>query len=291
MPTDFYRQMKRQLCSSLSEREAEAVVFWLLEDVAGLTRNDVLMGRADTLSASHKSRLQQMADRISKGEPVQYVLGYADFDNLRIGVAPGVLIPRPETEDMVSMCQTFSPSRILDLCTGSGCIALALKNRFPNAVVEGWDISDKALEIARQNALDLGLDVCFRKTNVLDIPFSSERGEEGEVSLLISNPPYICSNEIAEMERNVLEHEPAEALFIPGDDPFLFYRAIAAWGKSLLCDGGHVMVEINRNYAHEVAELFSNSGYDDVHVWKDRYGNNRVVQATYKHGTNQKRTD
>ena len=283
--------LKNELQGSHSQREAETIAFWLLEDVAGLSRNDVLMGRADLLSHEIIDRLQQMIRRISQGEPEQYVLGYADFCDLRIGVEPGVLIPRPETEDMVNMCQSFAPSHILDLCTGSGCIALALKKMFSNAEVEGWDISDKALEIARKNAKDLGLDVTFRKVDVLNLAsFPIGESQKG-TNLLISNPPYVCHKERATMERNVLEHEPSEALFVPDDDPLLFYRAIVTWGQRLLCDSGRVMVETNRLYAHEVAELFRNSGYDDVHVWMDRYSNDRVVQAIYNHGTNKEETD
>lgn len=279
---DFFHTLKRELQRSYSQREAETVAFWLLEDVAGLTRNDVLMGRADLLSDELIVRLQQMARRIAQGEPVQYVLGYADFCGLRIGVEPGVLIPRPETEDMVEMCRPFAPTHIYDLCTGSGCIALALKKMFPTATVEGWDISEKALDIARKNAENLQLDVTFRHVDVLDLSSLPIEGSRREAGLLVSNPPYVCDSERAEMEPNVLEHEPHEALFVTDDDPLLFYRAIAAWGCHLLSDGGHVMVETNRRYACDVADLFRTQGYDEVQVLKDWYGNERMVQARRK---------
>ncbi|MCR4614040.1 MAG: peptide chain release factor N(5)-glutamine methyltransferase [Bacteroidaceae bacterium] len=277
--TNIFHTLKKELQSSYSQREAETIAFWLLEDVAGLTRSDVLMGRADLLSDELIGRLQQMVRRIAQGEPVQYVLGYTDFCNLRIGVAPGVLIPRPETADMVEMCRQFAPTHIYDLCTGSGCIALALKKMFPKATVEGWDISDKALDIARQNAEDLELDVTFRHVDVLDGSSPPVGMSRRGIGLLISNPPYVCDSERAEMERNVLEHEPAEALFVPDDDPLLFYRAIATWGHYLLSDGGHVMVETNRRYAHDVADLFRSKGYDEAEVLKDCFSNDRMVQC------------
>ncbi len=279
---DLFHTLKRELQRSHSQREAETIAFWLLEDVAGLTRNDVLMDRADLLSGELIGRLQQMARRVAQGEPVQYVLGYADFCGLRIGVEPGVLIPRQETEGMVETCREFAPTHIYDLCTGSGCIALALKKMFPSATVEGWDISDKALDIARKNAENLQLDVTFRHVDVLalsSLPVEESRKGAG---LLISNPPYVCDSERAEMEPNVLDHEPHEALFVPDDDPLLFYRAIAAWGCRLLSDGGHVMVETNRRYAYDVADLFRSQGYDEVLVMKDWYGNDRMVQARRK---------
>lgn len=279
---DLYHNMKRQLCSALDEGEATAVAFWLLEEVAGLTRSDVLMGRADELGSDTENRLQAMTQRIAQGEPVQYVLGHADFCGLRIGVAPGVLIPRPETEELVGMCNSLSPSRILDLCTGSGCIALALKNRFPQASVEGWDLSDEALHIARQNTEALGLDVCFRKVDVLGHPSPDETEQGEKVSLLVSNPPYVCESERADMEERVLGHEPSMALFVPDDDALLFYRAIARWGQKLLCDGGRVVVEINRRYGSEVATLFREQGYSEVEVRQDQFGNDRMVMAQFE---------
>ena len=279
---NLFHSLKRELQRSHSPREAETIAFWLLEDVAGLTRNDVLMGRADLLSDELIGRLQQMVRRVAQGEPVQYVLGYADFCGLRIGVEPGVLIPRQETEGMVETCRQFAPTHIYDLCTGSGCIALALKKMFPSATVEGWDISDKALGIARKNAENLQLDVTFRHVDVLALSSLPVEESRKGADLLISNPPYVCDSERAEMEPNVLGHEPHEALFVPDDDPLLFYRAIAAWGCHLLSDGGHVMVETNRRYAHDVADLFRSQGYDEVQVMKDWYGNDRMVQARRK---------
>lgn len=308
MTADLYRQLKRQLCTSLGESEASAVAFWLLEDEAGLSKTDVLMGRADTLSPEQTDRLCSMARRIAMGEPVQYVLGHTDFCNLRIQVAPGVLIPRPETEGLVrlglsmlrprrSASETSCPPmlrprrsqhslRILDLCTGSGCIALALKHACPDATVEGWDLSDDALRIARANAEALGLDVGFRKADVLNPQTSTSDRQEAELCLIVSNPPYVCEGERADMEARVLDHEPSMALFVPDDDALRFYRALARWGVVMPAATTLVAVEINRRFGNDVVAVFREHGYSDVQLHQDSYGNDRYVQATYLHGTN-----
>lgn len=293
MTADLYRQLKRQLCTSLGESEASAVAFWLLEDEAGLSKTDVLMGRADTLSSEQTDRLCSMARRIAEGEPVQYVLGHTDFCNLRIQVAPGVLIPRPETEGLVRLSLSMLPPRrsqhsphILDLCTGSGCIALALKHACPDATVEGWDLSDDALRIARANAEALGLDVGFRKADVLNPQTGTSDRQEAELCLIVSNPPYVCEGERADMEACVLDHEPSMALFVPDDDALRFYRALARWGVGMPAATTLVAVEINRRFGNDVVAVFREHGYSDVQLHQDSYGNDRYVQATYLHGTN-----
>ena len=278
-PSDFFHTLLRTLQASLSDAEAQTVAFWLLDDVAGLSRSDVLLGRADLLPTGLKARLEQMGGRIAAGEPVQYVLGHTDFCGLRIGVAPGVLIPRPETEDVVESCYGFSPRRIYDLCTGSGCMALALKHRFPAAQVEGWDLSEQALQTACENAERLQLDVTFRRVDVLNIPDGPKGEENRETSLLVSNPPYVCESERGSMQAVVLDHEPAEALFVPDDDALRYYRAIARWGRVLLRDGDPIVVEVNRRFATDVARLLESEGYAETRVLDDRYGNQRTVQA------------
>ena len=289
MEPDFLQQLKMHLWGTLSQRETDAVLFWIIEETTGLSRTDVITKRLSNIDCQQAEQLRNFVGRVAKGEPVQYVLGYTDFCGLRIGVEPGVLIPRPETEDLVHLCTEQLPSDshgkhpcIIDLCTGSGCIALAMKHLIPNAIVEGWDISGKALETAQKNAADLDLDVTFRKVDVLNPASPSMMGSRREATLLVSNPPYVCESERAEMERNVLEHEPSLALFVPDDDPLRFYRAIAQTGQRLLQPGGKVVVEINQRFGHEVITLFESSGYIFAAVLKDRYGKDRFVLAHKK---------
>ena len=268
-----------------SDGEARAMSLLLLEEVAGLTTADVLMERDDALPDDIKMRLRSMAERMSKGEPVQYVLGFQRFCGLKIGVAPGVLIPRPETEELVMLIADEVQKRtnsskeicILDIGTGSGCIALALKHLLgEKAHVVGWDISDDALRIAQANAEALALDVSFEQHDIL----ASESYDE-QFDIIVSNPPYICESEVREMERNVIDFEPEQALFVKDEDPLLFYRTIAENGKSLLRTGGRLFFEINRRFGEATKSLLESKGYYNVQLRKDSFGNDRMMSASW----------
>ena len=268
-----------------SDGEARAMSLLLLEEVAGLTTADVLMERDDALPDDIKMRLRSMAERMSKGEPVQYVLGFQRFCGLKIGVAPGVLIPRPETEELVMLIADEVQKRtnsskeicILDIGTGSGCIALALKHLLgEKAHVVGWDISDDALRIAQANAEALALDVSFEQHDIL----ASESYDE-QFDIIVSNPPYICESEVREMERNVIDFEPEQALFVKDEDPLLFYRTIAENGKSLLRTGGRLFFEINRCFGEATKSLLESKGYCNVQLRKDSFGNDRMMSANW----------
>lgn len=280
------------------ENESRAIAFLLLEDVCQLSRTDVMMGRDDELYEHQKTELEQMAHRIAEGEPVQYVIGKTDFMGLPISVASGVLIPRPETIELVEyvLChiastkESFadiyaltgtSPLRILDIGTGSGCIALSLKHHLPNAEIHAVDISDAALQQASANADNLSLDITFHKCDILDAEQVSETFGDmsGEFSAIVSNPPYICDSERADMETNVLDHEPSIALFVPDDDPLLFYRAIGNIALPLLRKDGILAFEINRRYGTEVCTLLESLGYHEVELHLDIFGNQRIVTA------------
>lgn len=280
------------------ENESRAIAFLLLEDVCQLSRTDVMMGRGDELSDFQKSTLEQMASRIADGEPVQYVIGKAEFMGLPISVASGVLIPRPETEELVeyvlthiaSTAESFTDTsaltdtsvlKILDIGTGSGCIALSLKHHLPNAEIHAIDISDAALQQASANADDLGLSITFHKCDILDTRQVSETfgGSDGQFSAIVSNPPYICDSERTDMETNVLDHEPSLALFVPDDDPLLFYRAIGNIALPLLRKEGILAFEINRRYGAEVCTLLESLGYHAVELHLDIFGNQRIVTA------------
>lgn len=291
---NLYRDIRDIISRRYEQGEASAIAFMLLEDVAGLDRVHALMGdpslrspegedclRADRLNA----QLFQMAERIAEGEPVQYVIGTTDFCGFRFHVEPGVLIPRPETEELVQLIANHdrgqTPVTILDIGTGSGCIAVSLARLIPGSRVEAWDVSDDALRIARGNAELNGADVQFRKVDVLnaDEVHGITQSMGASLNIIVSNPPYICHKEAAEMEENVLAHEPHLALFVPDDDPLLFYRKIAELGLQLLVSKGEIFFEINRSYGPQTAALLTDMGYVDVRVLSDQFGNDRMVNA------------
>lgn len=291
---NLYRDIRDILCKGYDKGEASAIAFLLLEEVAGMSRTQALMGdpslrspegedylRADELNAL----LFQMAERIAEGEPVQYVIGTTDFCGFQFHVEPGVLIPRPETEELVQLIANHdrrqTPVTILDIGTGSGCIAVSLARLIPGSRVEAWDVSDDALRIARGNAERNEVDVSFRKVDVLNAAEVHDIVQSmcESLDIIVSNPPYICNKEAAEMEENVLAHEPHLALFVPDDDPLLFYRKIAELGLQLLIPKGELFFEINRSYGQQTAALLTDMGYVDVRVLSDQFGNDRMVNA------------
>lgn len=270
----------------------------LLEDLFGLSFADVLCGATEFLSDADTLRLQQSVARLLDAEPLQYVTGTAFFCGHPFHVAPGVLIPRPETEWIVDTAvnlATSSAPRILDIGTGSGCIAtsisLALVDK--HCYTEAWDISEDALRIATDNAERLGADVKFRRRDALRLEedFSAEENQGGaEVqsdtnaaaeswNIIVSNPPYICNREAADMHANVLRHEPHLALFVPDTDPLLFYRAIARYAMRSLRKGGWLLFECNTLYAHDTAQMASEMGFATSVVEDDCFGKPRFVKA------------
>lgn len=272
------QQIVKRLSPIYGLGEARALARLLLEEAFGLTYTDIVCGKASQLSADDSLRLESYVRRLEDNEPIQYILGYADFCDHRFHVAPGVLIPRPETELLVEeILRQHDVSSVLDVGTGSGCIAISLALALPEADVEAWDISDAALRIAQANAQRLDAsNVSFRKVDVLHSPMPSRR-----YSLIVSNPPYICNSEAQDMEPNVLDHEPHEALFVPDDDPLLFYRAIATLGTTMLTPDGQLWFEINRAYGPDVCQLLQSLGYTDVQLRNDQFGNPRIVSGTF----------
>lgn len=257
--------------------EARAIVYALLEDVFGLSKTDVLLGRFEGLSAEEKVRFTACATRLSKGEPLQYVVGEAPFGNLRFEVTPATLIPRPETLELVGWIaeeeKNRTSLRLLDIGTGTGCIAISIATMLPQASTSAWDISADALEVARRNALRNGVKVDFKQVDVLAV-------KEAEIyDCIVSNPPYICEAEKAEMTDAVLLHEPHTALFVPDNDPLRFYRAIAQLALSSLSPGGALYFEINRAYGAETCNMLHDLGYEAVELRKDFFGNDRMVRA------------
>ncbi|MEE0619669.1 MAG: HemK/PrmC family methyltransferase, partial [Prevotella sp.] len=221
-----YNELCRRLSPLYGEGEARAIVRMVVEDEFGLSPTDIYMGKVNQLSADERANLEEIVARIANYEPVQYVLGHADFSGRRFAVAPGVLIPRPETALLIPMIGSAAarPFTLLDSGTGSGCIAITAALDYPDATVTAWDISDDALRIARANATRLGAQVCFERQDALAPPADTALWD-----VIVSNPPYICMSERAEMSPHVLDHEPATALFVPDSDPLLFYRATARY--------------------------------------------------------------
>lgn len=280
-----YSEIWHRIATSYEDGEARAIARILIEELFGLSYTDIICGATDQLSADDTLRLDTAVRRIEQGEPLQHVLGYADFCGNHFGVNASVLIPRPETEWLVdegerlingaSNAAPSAPKRILDIGTGSGCIAISLKLRLGEAYVEAWDISEEALSTAESNAKALKAEVAFCKRDAL-------RAEESVApwDLIVSNPPYICDSERADMDDNVLLHEPHTALFVPDDDPLRFYRAIARYALRSLSNGGSLLFECNTRYAEVTGEMMREMGFEDVTVNDDCFGLPRFVKGS-----------
>ena len=356
-----YNQLWKRLTAIYNEREAQAIVRTVLDALFGMSLTDICLGKVTQLSADDTTRLEKIMQRLEKSEPVQYVLGAEWFAGRLFDVAPGVLIPRPETEDLVKWAcdeakekekednnkeergkeekevskkgeapqkeeqllssplkeeeeglrkgkdasqkeeQPLSsllknnkevsekgeevphPS-ILDIGTGSGCIAITVALALPQARVTAWDISTDALAIAAGNAHRLGASVRFEHQDALSAPDDEERWD-----VIVSNPPYICDKERADMSDNVLSYEPELALFVPDSDPLLFYRAIARYASKALKPGGRLLFETNTAYVHEVAQAMANEGFTAIEVRNDCFGKPRMVKGTFFKGKKVKR--
>lgn len=278
----MFRQIVDTLVPKVEEREARALAFVVLEDAFGLSRTDIYLGKDTAFSEEDTIRLEKILRRLEQGEPVQYVIGTAQFCNLTFRVTPDTLIPRPETEELVgwvaSLLPSEAPCSVLDVGTGTGCIAISLAKQFPRAQVTAWDISEEALAVAQQNAQANGVAVDFRRTDVLEVVNDAVASTPTHAPLyIVSNPPYICERERAEMETHVLDYEPASALFVPDTDPLLFYRALARLGQQL--HAAAVLVEINQAYGQETVRMFQSSGYSNVELRRDIYGKDRMIKA------------
>ena len=267
--------------------EAKATALLLMEKVCGWTVENVLMDNGKPIASEKVEDVREKAWQVSEGAPVQYVLGVSDFCGMELLVEPGVLIPRPETEELVrwivadceqrTVNKTGQMVRMLDVGTGSGCIAVALAKMVEGAEVEAWDVSEVALRIAKRNAENQGVKVSFQQVDVLGN--GNDSGNTMVYDIIVSNPPYICEEESAEMDRNVLEHEPRLALFVPNNDPLIFYKKIVQMGMRMLKEGGGLYFEVNRRFGNEVVELLKGMNYQEVELRKDMFGNDRMVKA------------
>lgn len=314
-----YQQLWQSLTPLYDAGEAQAIVRTVLDVKYGMTLTDIICGKVNEISADEERKLEEIIIRLQKGEPVQYVLGEADFAGRTFHVEPGVLIPRPETAELCQWIEkdfagksTVSPKdspeesskdspevspqatddarRILDICTGSGCIAITLGLNIPNSEVTGWDISEDALRIAQGNVEmmkagnvriehqdALALPKAANTTEISDSEPDSSPSKDWD--LIVSNPPYICEKEKADMEKNVLEHEPSLALFVPDEDPLKFYRAIAEYASSTLKSGGALYFEINPIYEKETREMLLKLDFKDIETKEDAFGKKRMMRA------------
>ena len=322
-----YQQLWQSLTPLYDAGEAQAIVRTVLDVKYGMTLTDIICGKVNELSSDEGRNLEEIITRLQNGEPVQYVLGKADFAGRTFHVEPGVLIPRPETAELCQWIEkdmieksivssedspedssgnspqaTDDARRILDICTGSGCIAITLGLNIPNSEVTGWDISEDALRIAQGNVemMKAG-NVRIEHQDALALPKAAETDNEkmkgnddkevvkpkGKAKtpstqkwdLIVSNPPYICEKEKADMEKNVLEHEPSLALFVPDEDPLKFYRAIAEYASSALKSGRALYFEINPIYEKETREMLLKLDFKDIETKEDAFGKKRMMRA------------
>lgn len=282
---EFLPKIRQQLNSVYDSGETEWLVRCIMEDVCGITRTDMLL-KDIKIPDEKKREAEQVVIRLQKGEPLQYILGWTLFCGIKIEVTPAVLIPRPETSELVGHIIAEEADnknlRILDLCTGSGCIAIALAKNMSGAKLQAVDISAQALEVARRNAAYNRVGVEFFEADILNIDTSRF---PGKADVIVSNPPYVTESEKKEMEANVLGHEPHQALFVPDENPLLFYRRIADIGTTMLAPQGRLYLEINSRYPGETAEMLRQKGYTGITVKKDSYNQKRFIKCTLNQTT------
>lgn len=280
-----YDEIWHRLAAIYEPGEAKAMARMLLEEKFGMSLPDILCGGAEALSADDTLWTEEALVRLERSEPIQYVLGEAWFCGHQFAVRPGVLIPRPETEWLAERAvaearkaiQTHNAARphILDIGTGSGCIAISIKKALPEACVEAWDISEDALAIAEENARRLEADITLCRQNAL----SAQAGDAPQWDIIVSNPPYICDSERESMNPNVADYEPHTALFVPDDTPLLFYRAITRYARKALRSGGSLLFECNTRYAECTADMMRSEGFGSAEVVADCFGKPRFATA------------
>ena len=279
----LFNYLISEITSVYEENEAKSIVYLLLEHYLNLSKTDILLDNF----VNQPFDFQDIIIRLKAQEPVQYIIGETEFYGRKFKVTPDTLIPRPETEELVQLVVSSwplavgsvaqSPISVLDLGTGSGCIAISLACELPNAQVYAYDISEKVLKIAKENANRNNVNVIFEQLDILNFPPSSFP----PFSIIVSNPPYVMNAEKSEMEQNVLDYEPHLALFVEDSDPLIFYKSIAEFAFKNLIINGLCIVEINQAFGLETAELFWNQGFRYVEVVKDMFGKDRMVKATF----------
>lgn len=273
--------IRKELSGLYPPEEIESFIRIIFSKLKKYTLTDFVLKQKEVLAEKEKDQIKKIAARLKNREPIQYVLGETEFYGLPFRVKPGVLIPRPETEELVGWVLKSKQKdalRILDVGTGSGCIPISLKKHWPKAHIMACDISEEALKTAQMNAGLNQTEIAFFHLNILNplLPNSFPK-----IDILISNPPYVTESEKAAMNDNVLKHEPARALFVPDHDPLLFYRALAIFGKNYLTHGGQLFWEINEAFGKECRALLKENGFSNVRLKKDLQGKDRMIFARY----------
>ena len=269
-------QLNNGLAGLVEPREAQAMIRIICEDVFNYDQVDMALRQESELPEFAQDRISDIIARLRRHEPLQYIIGSALFHGHRFKVNPAVLIPRPETEQLVDLIIDENPAsdlRVLDMGTGSGCIAISLARALKFPTVDAFDISRDAVAVARENAALLKVKVRLFESDMLSPQPSAT------YDIIVSNPPYICWSEREAMDSNVKDYEPGQALFVPDNDPLLFYKAIAPYAARSLERGGRLYLEINRRFGNEVKRLLEVSGFNEVRIIDDAYGNPRFAAA------------
>ena len=270
--------IQSQLQGLYPEMEIKSFSYLIIEKLTGFSRTQIIVNKNTLFSDKQRHEIESFIEKLKKFVPIQYILGETEFYGLNFNVNESVLIPRPETEELVDWIQKendkSAPLNILDIGTGSGCIAISLKHEFPNASVTAFDISDKALETAKLNARQNKLEVNFSIVDILNPPEVSEKWD-----IIVSNPPYIPEEEKSEIHANVLDHEPHLALFVPNNDPLLFYRQIGLFAQKHLNSNGKLYFEIHRDAGQSSISLLKEQGFRNIELRKDISSNDRMIKA------------
>ncbi len=272
------KRLHEELSATYTSGETEAITHILATDFLSIGETEYFLRDKVELTDKQEKDLADAIERLKNNEPLQYIIGETEFCGLRLKVNPAVLIPRPETGELVRLVASENRNckkRILDIGTGSGCIAIALAKELPMSSVSAWDISQEALATAKVNSRQCGTDIAFSLHDILTYhPTGAE-----SYDIIVSNPPYIKENEKSRMESNVLDWEPSLALFVPDNDPLLFYRTIAEKAKKMLTPNGKLYFEINREHGKETCSMLATLGYKEINLYKDFADNDRMVSA------------
>lgn len=277
MIKDAIAYIQEELIPFYSSQEINGFTSLILKSVCGINRHLISESKDKQISSNEQSRIESIVADLKRYRPIQYILGETEFFGLPFEVTESVLIPRPETEELVEWILDTVPRRdiysLLDIGCGSGCISVTLAKFLPNSIVSAIDVSEDALKVAKRNALKNDVSLGFRQQDIL------QRDLTDKWDVIVSNPPYITPEEKETMDANVLEYEPGLALFVPQDDPLLFYRRIAEQSRTALNPGGMLFFEINARFGKQVVDLLNALDYSEVELRKDISGNDRMVRA------------
>ena len=271
------KKLRDNLRPIYGNRETEAIIRLIFHYLKGWTTTDMLIHNSDQLSPFIRKQADEILDRLLRHEPIQYITGEARFHGMDFKVSPDVLIPRPETDELVDIIVSENEKRedlrVLDIATGSGCIAIALSRSLPFASVSAIDISEPALKVANENAKNLKAKINFIKADIFSW------NTDSLFDIIVSNPPYIDESEKKQMDKNVLDYEPASALFVPDSDPLIFYKRILALASDCLTPQGRIYLEINPRHASELSAMMQENGFRQVDISRDSCGKLRFISA------------